>query len=192
MDLPTDRGDQFIALSRTYGPRPAGHWRDLLDWLDDVWQAVRPLGLEAELSDPAQLSAAVRRLLQPRLTVAQLAERTPHPALAALIRASAYRMGSSPERTPAWAAVALSVERRFGRWTMTAPVPDARARTGRTSALIDALADRLSVRKVDVRLGERVTSIVPADRELHVRSGTGGEQSRVRSRDLHRKSVAAA
>ncbi len=96
LDLPTDRGDQFVALSRAYGPRPAEHWRDLLDWLDDVWQAVRPLGLEAELTDPAQLTAAVRPLLQPRLTVASLAERMPHPDLAALIRASAYRMGSLP------------------------------------------------------------------------------------------------
>ena len=44
--LPSDRGEQHEVLLRTYGPGPAARWQHLLDSLDDVWQALRPLGLE--------------------------------------------------------------------------------------------------------------------------------------------------
>jgi phytoene dehydrogenase-like protein len=173
--FPTDRGEQYTTLTQAYGQRIANRWRDLVDWLDDVWQAVRPLGLEAELTDATQLSATVRKLLRPRLTVADLAEQIAHPSLAALLRASSYRAGSEPERTPAWAAVSLSVERRFGRWTVVTDQPDDQARTGRTSALIDALVDRLKIRKVDVRLGTRVVAITPVRSNLRVRTTDGQE-----------------
>ena len=152
MDLPTDRGDQFVALRRpTARARPSTGGTCSTGWTTSG-RRCGPSGLEAELTDPAQLSAAVRRLLQPAADGGRAwPSGCAHPDLAALIRASAYRMGSLPDRTPAWAAVALSVERRFGRWTVTAPTPDARARVGRTSTLIEALADRLAVRKVDVQ-----------------------------------------
>jgi phytoene dehydrogenase-like protein len=173
--LPTERGEQHAALSTAYGARTAGVWRNLLDWLDEVWQAIRRLGLEAELTDPSQLSSPVRRLLRPRLSVAGLAEQTAHPVLAGLVRESAIRLGSAPARTPAWAAVTLSVERRFGRWTVTAPTPDPQARTGRTSTLIDALVARLAVRKVDVRLAHQVTGIASQGGELVVNTAGGTE-----------------
>ena len=47
----------------------AERWRDLLDRLDDVWQALRPLGLEAELPK--------RRLTRPRSQAAVTARRWP-------------------------------------------------------------------------------------------------------------------
>lgn len=175
--LPTERGEQHLTLTHAYGQEAAARWRDVLDWLDDVWQAVRPLGLEAELTDRSQVTPAVQRLLRPRLSVARLAEQMPHPALTALLRASAYRIGSTPERTPAWAAVTLSVDRRFGRWTVTAPAPDTRARTGRTSALVEALVDRLVVRKVQVELESRVVAITPAGSGITVRTADGAEVS---------------
>ena len=146
-----------------------------MDWLDDVWQAVRPLGLERELTDEAQLSRPVRQLLRPRLTVADLATEFDHPAIGAIVRASAYRQGSEPEQTPAWAAVPLSMERRFGRWTIAAPDGDPGHRTGRTSTLIDALAERLTTRKVDVRFGRRLVSIRAHGDGLVVRAADGTE-----------------
>ena len=171
--FPTDRGEQYVTLRSRYGPGAAERWRDTLDWLDDVWQAVRPLGLEAELTDRAQVTRATRTLLEPRLTVADLADRMGHPALRAMMRASAYRQGAAPEQTPGWAAVPLSVERRFGRWTVTAADPDPKQRTGRTSTLVEALIERLKVRKVDVRIGHRVTHLAHGSDGIEIRTVDG-------------------
>ncbi len=175
VELPTDRGEQHTTLSAAYGERVALRWRDLLDWLDDVWQAVRPLGLERELTDEAQLSRPVRQLLRPQLSVADLAAEFDHPALGAILRASAYRSGSRPEQTPGWAAVTLSVERRFGRWAISTPADDPRNRTGRTSSLIDALVERLTTRKVDIRFDRRLVSIRATGGRLVARAVDGSE-----------------
>ena len=181
LELSSDRGEQLTTFTAAYGPSVAHRWRDLLDWLDDVWQAVRPLGLERELTDEAQLSRAVRQLLQPKLTVADLADRFDHPAVAAMLRAGAYRQGSRPERTPAWATVLLSVDRRFGRWTIRAPHADPAERIGRTSTLIDALVDRVATRRVEVQLGRRLTAIRTDGGRLvaHAADGTEARPDRL-------------
>ena len=173
--LSSDRGEQYVAMAAAYGAGVATRWRDLLDWLDDVWQAVRPLGLERELTDESQLSQPVRRLLRPTVTVADLATSVDHGALAALLRASAYRQGSRPEQTPAWAAVPLSVERRFGRWTVTAPAGDPDDRTGRTSTLVDSLAARLGTRRVDVTRSRRLVGLRRAGAGLRAVADDGTE-----------------
>jgi phytoene dehydrogenase-like protein len=147
--LPADRGEQYAALSDTYGTVVAESWRDLLDSLGAVWQALRPLGLEAELRDPRGLKAA-RPVLQPRRTLAQLASAAPHPHLRAIIRSVAHRLGSIPEQTPGWCAVELAVARTFGRWAVD---------TGRTSVLVETLEQRLKLRKVKASLGTPVEHI---------------------------------
>ena len=77
-----------------------------------------------------------------------------------MLRAGAYRQGGEPETTPAWCAVSQSIERRFGRWTLQSDcVDDHRDRTGRTSTLIDALIERARLRRVDIRLNERVDQL---------------------------------
>ena len=93
----------------------AERWRDLLDALDDVWQALRPLGLEAQLPQ-RRLTRAEKRQLRAGQTVADLAADIGNPHLAALIRSVAHRHGSTPESTPALVAVDLSLTRTFGRW----------------------------------------------------------------------------
>lgn len=173
LELPSDRGEQYVTLAAAYGMPVAGRWRDLLDWLDDVWQAIRLLGLERELTEKSQLSRPVRHLLRPELSVADLADRFDHPCLSAILRSTAWRTGSRPEHTPGWAAVGLSVERRFGRWTVQAPEADAGWRTGRTSTLVEALAARLTTRRVDVRYGRRVTAIRREDGGLVVQAQDG-------------------
>jgi phytoene dehydrogenase-like protein len=148
LTLPTDRAEQYATLSEAYGAATADRWRDLLDSYDSVWQALRPLGLEAEL-DRRRVRAS-NRTLQPRRSVADVAAAAPHPHLRAIIRSVAYRLGSTPERTPGWCAVDLVVARTFGRWMIE---------DGRTSVLLDALTTRLVLRKVVIRLNTQVVRI---------------------------------
>lgn len=171
--LPTERGDQWDALRRAYGPAVADRWRDLVDALDDVWQTLRPLGLEDELRGRHQLSRPVRARLSARRSLAALAADVGEPHLAALVRSIAHRHGSIPEQTPAWVGVDLSVSRRFGHWQLR-PVDPVRhpQDTGRTSVLTEALAGRLATRRVDVRLESAVQDVLVEDgRAVGVRTG---------------------
>jgi len=157
LSWPTDRGELFAVHEKRYGTTVAGRWRSLVDDLDDVWQTVRKLGWEAELTGKAELTGPVRRRIRHEQTVADLAQEIDHPHLAAVLRASAYRQGGDPETTPAWCAVTQSIERRFGRWTLQSDcAADQQDRTGRTSTLVDALIARARLRRVDLRLDERV------------------------------------
>lgn len=194
LTLPTDRGEQSAAISRAFGRSAAEHWQDLLDRLADVWQALRPLGLEAELRGPRQLNRTDRRSLLRRHTLAELAESLAHPQLAALVRSVGYRSGSVPEEAPAMAAVELFVARTFGRWHLTGRaregIPAGHGRgttdaapesdTGRSSVLVEALATRLEQRKVVVRLETEVSGIAVRD----------GRVSAVVTADGHRPAAA--
>ena len=155
---PTDRGELFAEHEKAYGTAVAERWRRLVDQLDDVWQTVRKLGWEAELTGKAELTGPVRRRLQQDLTVADLAREIDHPHLGAVLRAGAYRHGGEPgDHARPGARSPQSIERRFGRWTLQSDcVDDQRDRTGRSSTLIDALVERARLRRVDLRLNERV------------------------------------
>ena len=68
----------------------------------------------------------------------------------------------------ALAAVALLVERTFGRWQVAPDPAAARGRpdgeagdVGRSSVLVEALAGRLALRGVEVRLASRVLGVGP-------------------------------
>ena len=77
--LPTDRGGQYATLAGAYGQPVAGRWRSLLDRLDEVWQTLRGLGVEAELRSRRQLNRATRRSLFGRnATLADLATSIDH------------------------------------------------------------------------------------------------------------------
>jgi UDP-galactopyranose mutase len=162
--LPTDRGGQHAALADAYGSSVAERWRDLLNRLDQVWQTLRGLGLEAELRSRQLNRTATRNLFGHRMTLADLATSIAHDHLGALIRSIAYRMGSVPEQTPAFAAVELSIQRTFGRWQVEALDTPSELDIGRSSVLVEALVSRLALRKVHVRLGCRVERI-------HLRNG---------------------
>ncbi|HOQ52409.1 MAG TPA: FAD-dependent oxidoreductase [Micropruina sp.] len=155
LTLPTDRGEQWTTLTAAWGTPAATRWRDLLDDLDQRWQLLRRLGLEDEFTEVA-LTPARRRALGLDRTVEKLARDFGHPQAAALIRSTAWRFGSKPARTPAFVAVRLAIDRTFGRWQLTRdghPVP--------ASALIDLLADRLTLRGVEVHSGRPVTALAP-------------------------------
>lgn len=144
--LPTERGDQADTLTATYGPAVAERWRDLLDEFDRIWQTLRPLGLEGELTSRDQLTKEVRRALMEGRTVADLAADMDHPHLSAIITAVAWRQGSTPEKTPARCAVQLALDRKFGRWTMTRDDVPVSADT-----LVEALQQRIRTRRITTR-----------------------------------------
>jgi phytoene dehydrogenase-like protein len=172
--LPTDRGGQHATLSLAYSRAVADRWEALLDQLDDVWQALRPLGLESELPARAHLSRQQRRRLMQGQTVADLAAQVAHPHLSALLRSIAYGFGAVPEHTPALVAVELAIRRTFGRWQIQPTTGEAASDAGRSSVLVQALAGRLEQRKVMVRLSTPVTGIqVEAGRVTGIRTPTG-------------------
>lgn len=163
LTLPTERGVQFSVLSQAFGSTVAERWRDLLDHLDEVAQAMRPLGGEAELTSYEQISRR-SSVLSPGRTVADLAKGIEHPHLAQLILDTALRIGSDPTRTPGWIATQLSNERRFGRWMMTTDERPARA-----SVLMDLLVGRLKTRRVTVRTDEPAVAVNRTDSGFEIR-----------------------
>lgn len=175
LSLPTERGAQQAALRPVVGAAAADRWRDLLDELDEVWLALRPLGLEHPLLGRRQLPRPVLARLHARRSLAWLAARLDEPHLEALVRSLAHRHGSEPERTPAFVAVDLSTSRRFGHWHLAAADPAAHpADTGRSSVLAEVLAARLTTRRVAVHLGSTVTGLeVSAGRVVGVRTAAG-------------------
>jgi UDP-galactopyranose mutase len=174
---PADRGAQYAMLSTNYGDAVAMRWQDLVDRLGRVWQTLRPLGWEAEREE-ADLTRTVRRDLLGRQSLAGLARTLHHPHLEVLVRSVAHRLGGVPEHTPAWVAAELSLQRTFGRWQVQ-PAEDGGDRVGepgRTSVLVETLASRLDLRRVDVRLGSAVTGIrVDGGRVVAARTGSGEE-----------------
>jgi len=173
---PADRSGQLAALTRSYGGTSAARWGDLLDRLDQVWQTLRPLGWEAELQGRTQLTFDVRRRLLGRQSLAHLARSLRHPHLEALVRSIGYRLGSTPERTPAWTAVELSLQRTFGRWQLQPLDPAGIGDVGRSSVLIEALAARLRLRQVRVHTGCRVTAVDVVDGRVSAVSTASGDR----------------
>ena len=175
LTLPTDRGAQHATLRAAFGVGPADRWRDLLDELDQVWQILRPLGLEHPLEGRQQLPRPVRARLRARRSLAWLAARLAEPHLEALVRSLACRHGSRPERTPAWVAVDLSISRTFGHWHLAATEPASHpADTGRSSVLVEALTARLQQRRVQVHLRTAVRGLDVVDgRVVGIRTAAG-------------------
>ena len=187
LSLPADRGGQYSALADAYGRSVAERWQQLIDRFGEVWQTLRGLGFEAELRDRRQLNRKARRNLfgpvrfgQGRfgqgLTVADLASSIDHQHLGALLRSVAYRLGSRPEHTPAFAAVELYIMRTFGRWHVQPLEAHAPLDVGRSSVLVEALAARLALRKVTVHLGCRIEGVTVRNRRATAVVTSDGER----------------
>lgn len=147
VEFPTDRGEQWYYLSEQFGIATATRWRDFVDRLDDVWQALRTLGLEREFADPTQASVHLT-LLSPRESVADKIAALDHPFLAR--QALAVLGDADPRATPAWELARLSVRRTFGTWWLVDreghPVPG--------SKMVDALLQRVIDRGVRIVTSE--------------------------------------
>ena len=146
--LPIGRGDQDAAIAERFGRTVADRWRDLVDGFGEVWQTLRPLGIEAELTDRDQLPRTVRKALLHKQSLADLADQLDHPQLSMIIRDLGHPAGATPERVPAFCAVQLYLDRTFGRWT-----------AGSGTTMINSLQQRLTLRKVEIRLEDRATAI---------------------------------
>lgn len=151
LDLPTDRGEQYAALSRLAGEDAAVAWRDLLDAADETWQLVRRAGLETE-ADLAEFRT--HRFLADARTIEYEAERMPDARIAALVRSVAHRLGSAPADTPYWLLSRPSVERTFGLWSVTRDGVPQPAET-----LNDLLHRRGADRGVELRWGVTANAI---------------------------------
>ena len=155
---------------------------------------VRPLGLErgADRRGPAEPTG-------PAAAAAEADRRRPGRPSSTIRRSAAIAAGqrlpaglASPSRPPPgrrsrcrWNAASAA-----GPISGTAtPIPA--DRTGRTSTLIDALADRLATRRVEVQLGRRLTcrSVATATRLVGPRRRR--DRGPAGRRDLRRRSVAA-
>ncbi len=139
---PTDRAGVWYADVAALGEPAARAWRDLVDTADDVWQAVRPLGVEAELVPDAVARAGLHR----QRSLADVARALPRPELAARLHRLAAARGLTADDAPAWLVSRLAVERTFGRWRLV----DARGVAVPTAALLDVIDDRLEARGVRV------------------------------------------
>jgi phytoene dehydrogenase-like protein len=183
LTLPADRGGQYSALADAYGRSVAERWQQLIDRFGEVWQTLRGLGFEAELRNRRQLNRRARRTLfgpgrfRRGLTVADLASSIDHQHLRALIRSMAYRTGSRPEHTPAFAAVELYLVRTFGRWQVQPLEGDARLDVGRSSVLVEALTARLALRKVTLHLSCRIEGVTVRNRRAIAVVASDGERA---------------
>jgi len=182
LSLPADRGSQYSALADAYGGSVAERWQQLIDRFGEVWQTLRGLGFEAELRSRRQLNRTARRsLFGPSrfgtgTTVADLASSIDHKHLSALLRSVAYRSGSRPENTPAFAAVELYLMRTFGRWQVQPLEADSPLDVGRSSVLVEALAARLALRKVAVHLDSKIESVTLRNRRASAVLTSDGER----------------
>jgi phytoene dehydrogenase-like protein len=182
LSLPADRGSQYSALADAYGGSVAERWQQLIDRFGEVWQTLRGLGFEAELRSRRQLNRTARRSLfgpgrfGQGTTVADLASSIDHKHLSALLRSVAYRSGSRPENTPAFAAVELYLMRTFGRWQVQPLEADSPLDVGRSSVLVEALAARLALRKVAVHLDSKIESVTLRNRRASAVLTSDGER----------------
>ena len=149
--LPSERGAQFHAVDEAFGRRAAEAWCTLLDDLDDLWQRMRPVGLERPVGHDT-FDRRTRAGLWSTLCLEDLAARAGDPHLACIVRSQASLSGGViAGRTPALVAVRLAVHRRFGSWQLV----DEASRPVRASLLVEMLGERIDLRGVE-RVGAPV------------------------------------
>jgi UDP-galactopyranose mutase len=151
LDLPTQgRADQRDAISEVLGAATADAWVATIDSLTPTWELLRTRVLEVPFVGVRSLGAsAARRLSFGRSLSAFAARALPDPRSRRVLEYTAVDVGSDPRLAPAFTAVQAYVERTFGLW---------RCRGG-FARLVDALADRVRERGVELRLGTAVVDV---------------------------------
>jgi phytoene desaturase len=153
LDLPlADRGEQLEAWTDLAGKTVAQQWTDLVDGYGETWQILRKTSLEPPIQGKLPLSAT--RMLKPWQSLERVAQRQLDDDRArAVLRLYAAQNGSDAKLTPGYVGVWSYLERTFGRWTID----------GGFGALADALTQRASERKVDVRTWAEVVAVTTSD-----------------------------
>lgn len=147
LELPLNsRSGQQDAFAAAIDTATADAWTSLVDGLDTTWERLRTRALEVPAgAGPGWLEFA--RLAD--RSVRGVARRLPDRRARQVLEYAATGYAVPPHRAPAFLAVQAYVERTFGRWTCT----------GGLAPLVDALADRLAERAVEVRLDTEVVEI---------------------------------
>jgi UDP-galactopyranose mutase len=150
----------FEALSPGLGHQ----WVAYVEAYGDTWELLRKEWFEREW-DPVVSPREVGRVIDARTSLHRRLARALSDERARLVAAQPLRAaGHDPRHVPAWAGVATYLEQRFGAWT----VP------GGLAALGEAMAQRLTTRRVEVRTGVRALDLVVAgDRVRAVRTDAG-------------------
>ncbi|HEU4948524.1 MAG TPA: FAD-dependent oxidoreductase [Kribbella sp.] len=164
LDLPVgDRAKQSKAWADLAGDSTARHWTELVDSYGETWQLLRKNWLEPPLPD--RIPRRAQLALKPWQTLDRISRRRLDDARArAVLNYYATREGSEPRRTPGFVGVWSYVERTFGRWSFQ----------GGFGVLADALAQRATERKVEVRTGTEVAGVATeAGRVTGVRLSDG-------------------
>jgi phytoene dehydrogenase-like protein len=157
VDLPNaTRAGVIDALSAALGPAAAKGWDDFLAEGETVWQTFR----QGFLSGP--VAALSGGLVRPREERRRLAALRPARSLPDLIHrhiidprvrqaAAAYalRLGSDPRTAPAGAVLWPWLEQAFGAWEVV----------GGLHVLVDAIADRATLRGARLRYGSEVVAV---------------------------------
>jgi phytoene dehydrogenase-like protein len=142
LDLPLgNRGDQHAAFMEAFGE---DEWSPWIDGLAETWDAIRRIALDHVFLGKPAIDRAARKVLQPRHTIAWVADRLPDERLAKLVLDPVRLAGQDRHATPGFVAVGHYIERNFGRWRFAGGLP----------ALADALEARLAERNVTIELGE--------------------------------------
>lgn len=146
--LPDERGAQFHAVRAAFGQHRAERWALLLDQADAVWRAVRFAGLERPW--PQKIDTATKQALWASRTLHELADQVGEPHLAQLVRDLGPLAGAAATdtQTPALLLSRAAMDRQFGRWQFIDDAGTAQP----AGVLIELLAERLTTRKVRVRV----------------------------------------
>jgi phytoene dehydrogenase-like protein len=148
-DLPLgNRGDQHTALAAEFDE---DEWTPWLDGCADTWDVIRRTALDQVFTGRPAFDKSVRKILRPRHSVAELADRTFRDERFAKLVLDPVRLGGDERRvTPGFVAVSHYVERSFGRWRFAGGLP----------ALAQALESRLVERGVKAELGEPAREVL--------------------------------
>lgn len=156
LDLPTgSRAAQISALDAGLGPGVGATWAGFVDALGPLWDSLRRSVLDVPDGGDRFADRAVAQSVSSRTSLAKLATKAfKDERLRAMAELPVRLAGSEPKDAPAFVAVDHYVDRSFGVWGVPA---------GGLTAITDALVTRLGERKVSLRLGTEVSSIVVED-----------------------------
>ena len=153
LDLPVgDRAAQEEAWTDLADQKVAEQWTALVDGYGETWQILRKTSLEPPVQDKLPLKTI--RALKPWQSLEKVAEHELTDDRArAVLRHFAAQGGSDAKLTPGYVGVWSYLERTFGRWTIE----------GGFGALADALVQRASERRINVRTSAEVVAVTTAD-----------------------------
>lgn len=163
LDLPMgNRGDQSDALIAAFG---YDKWSPWVDHFTPVWDSIRRVALDRVFTGKPDFDTAQWKTLSVRRQLARVSDKELDDYYLQKIVLDPMRLAGHDRRfTPGFVAVSNYVERNFGLWRFAGGRP----------ALADALASRLSERKVDILTGTAASGLRFVDGKVTGVETSGG------------------